>query len=78
MAFFILTDQTPTISQALLAVRAGKPVKLAETTREDLIGACHDRGIEIRNGRLQLTRYTAIGDLYFGIAYRIGILEPPA
>jgi hypothetical protein len=78
MATFNLPDPTPTIPQTVLALRAGKPDALARTTREDVIAACRDRGIEIRDGRLQLGSTTRIGDLYFGIAYRLGILEPPA
>lgn len=79
MASFILPDPTPTITQAVIAIRAGRPEPLARTTREDVIAACRDRGIEIRDGRLQLgDEGTKRGDLYFGVAYRLGILERPA
>ncbi len=78
MATFNLPDPTPTIPQTVLAMRAGKPAGLARTTREDVIEACRERGIEIRDGRLQLGSTTKISDLYFGVAYRLGILERPA
>jgi hypothetical protein len=79
MASFILPDPTPTIPQTLIALRAGLPSKLEGVTREHVIAACRDRGIEIRDGRLQLgDSGSKRGDLYFGIAYAMGFLEPPA
>ncbi len=79
MAYIELTDPTPTIPQALLAIRAGRPQALARVTRADLIAACRSWGIEIRNGRLQLgaSGKVAVADLYFALAYQIGILERP-
>lgn len=68
----ITTHSRPTLNEFVTTCReAGRPQELlSRVTREDVLAACLERDIPVKDGRIELSGPTDVAAIYFALRSR--------